>query len=52
MKITQDLKILDVVKGYRIPFHSKPFQSQVPSQPIVSREAEELVRLEVKEMLK
>ena len=27
MKITQDPKILDIVKGYKIPFHSKPFQS-------------------------
>ena len=52
MKITQDTKILDIVKGYKIPFHSKPFQSKIPSQPIVSREGEELVKLEVKEMLK
>ena len=41
MKITQDPKILDIVKGYKIPFHSKPFQSEIPSQPIVSREEEE-----------
>ena len=26
MKITQDPKILDIVKGYKTPFHSKPFQ--------------------------
>ena len=52
MKITQDPKILDIVKGYKIPFHSKPFQSKIPSQPIASREKEELVKLEVKEMLK
>ena len=52
MKITQDPKILDIVKGYKIPFHSKPFQSEIPSQPIVSREEEEQVKLEVKEMLK
>ena len=51
MKIAQDPKILDIVKGYKIPFHSKPFQSKIPSQPIVSREGEELVKLEVKEML-
>ena len=52
MKITQDPKILDIVKGYKIPFHSKPFQSKIPFHPIVSREGEELVKLEVKEMLK
>ena len=52
MKITQDLKILDIVKGYKIPFPSKPFQSKISSQPIVSRKGEELVKREVKEMLK
>ena len=52
MKITQDSKILDIVKGYKIPFHSKPLQSKIPSQQIVSREGEELVKLEVEEMLK
>ena len=52
MKITQDQKILDIVKGYKIPFHSKTFQSKIPSQPIVSQEGEELVKLEVKEMFK
>ena len=52
MKITQDPKILDIVKGYKIPFHSKTFQSKTPSQPMVSREGEELMKLEVKEILK
>ena len=52
MKKAQDPKILDIVKGYKIPFHSKPFQSKIPSQPIVSREVEELVKVEVNEMLK
>ena len=52
MKITQDPKILNIVKGYKIPFHSKPFQSKIPSQPIVSREGVELVNLEVEEILK
>ena len=52
MKITQDPKILNIVKGYKIPFHSKPFQSKIPSQPIVSREGDELLELEVKKMLK
>ena len=51
MKIRQDPKILDLVKGYKIPFHSKPCQSKIPSQRIVSRESEELVKLEIKEML-
>ena len=36
MKITQDPKILNMVKGCKIPFHSKHFQSKIPSQPIVS----------------
>ena len=36
MKITQDPKILNMVKGRKIPFHSKHFQSKIPSQPIVS----------------
>ena len=52
MKITQDPKILDIVKGYQTSFHLKPFQSNIPSQPVVSREGQELVKLEVKEMLK
>ena len=51
MKMAQDPKMLDIVKGYKIPFHSKPFQSKVPSQPIVSREGEKFVKLEVKEIL-
>ena len=52
MEITQDPKILDIVKGYKIPFHSKPFQSKIHSQPIISREGEEFVKLEVKEIFK
>ena len=52
MRITQNPKILDIVKGYKIPFHSTPFQSKIPSQPNVSRGGEELVKPEVKEMLK
>ena len=52
MKITQDPKILNIVKGYKIPFHSKPFQSKIPPQPIVSRKGVELVKLKAKEMLK
>ena len=38
MKITQDSDILDIVKGYKILFHSKLCQSKIPSQPVVSRE--------------
>ena len=52
MKMAQDPKMLDIVKGYKIPFHSKPFQSKIPSQPIVIRERKELVKLEIKEILK
>ena len=52
MKITQDSKILDILKGYNISYHPKPSQSKIPSQLIVSQEGEELVKLEVKEMLK
>ena len=52
MKIAQHPKMLDIVKGYKIPFHSKLSQSKVPSQTIVSRERKELVKLEVKEILK
>ena len=33
MKKRQDPKILDMVKGYKNPFHSKPFQLKIPSQP-------------------
>ena len=32
IKTTQDPKILDIVKGYKIPLHSKPFRSKIPSQ--------------------
>ena len=38
--------------GYKIPFDSKPFQSKIPSQLIVSQGGEELLQLEVKEILK
>ena len=30
MKMAQDPKMLDIVKGYKIPFHSKPSQSKNP----------------------
>ena len=39
-------------KGYKIPFRSQPSQSKISFQPIVSWEEEELVKLEVKEILK
>ena len=52
MRIAQDPKILDAEKGYKIPFHSKFFQSKIPSQPILRREGEEFVKLEVKKLLK
>ena len=52
MKITQDPKILNMLKEYIISYHPKPSQSKIPSQLIVSQEGEELVKLEVKEMLK
>ena len=52
IKTMQDLKTLEIVKGYKIPFYLKPFLSEIPSQPIVRREGEELVKLEVKKMLK
>ena len=35
MKIAQDPKILDIVKGKNIPFNSKSLQSKIPFQPIV-----------------
>ena len=37
MKIRHDHKILDIVKGCKIAFHSKPFQSKIPSQPRVEK---------------
>ena len=46
-----DKKIL-IKKYVRRPFHSKTFQSKVHSKPVISQEGEELVKLEVKEMLK
>ena len=52
MRIAQDPKILDAEKGYKISFHSKFFQSKIPSQPILRREEEEFVKLEVKKLLK
>ena len=38
MKIAQHPKMLDIVTGYKIPFHSKLSQSKIPCQTIVSRE--------------
>ena len=35
-KITQDPNVMHRAKGYRIPFYSKPFQSQAPSHVIAS----------------
>ena len=52
MRIAQEPKILDAEKGYKIPFHSQIFQSKIPSQPILRREEEEFVKLEVKKLLK
>ena len=52
MRIIQDPKTLDTVKEYRFSFHSKPVQSKILSQSIVSRKGAELVKLEVEEMLK
>ena len=49
---SRDSKLLDTVKACKIPFHSKPFLSKIPSQPIVVRKGEDLVKLEVKEVLK
>ena len=37
-------------KRYKIPFHSKYFQSKILFQPIVNQEGKELVKLDVKEM--
>ena len=51
MSIAEDSKLLDTVKAWKIQFHSKPFQSEIP-QPIVGRKGEDLVNLEVKEVLK
>ena len=45
MRITKDPKILDIVKGHNIAFHSKPFQSKILSQPVVNREGGEFVKL-------
>ena len=41
-----------ILKGYKIPFHSKPFQFKTPFQTIVNRQEKELVKLKVKEMLR
>ena len=38
-------------KGYKVPFHLKPFQSKTPSQPTANPEGEKFVKLEIKEIL-
>ena len=43
---------MDTVKEYKIQFYSRPFQSKITPQPIVSRKGKELVKLKVREMLK
>ena len=51
-KLTRDQSILDLVRGYVIPFQRKPFQSKIPFQLATSREQQKLLDTEVKERLK
>ena len=50
-KITQDQKVLSIVKGYEISFVSLPFQEKIPNFTKMSKGQLSLVEQEVLEML-
>ena len=50
--ITRDPDILALIKGFKIPFLSQPVQNYVPRIPEMSKVQRELVRAEIKTMLR
>ena len=51
-KLTNDPMILDLVRGYEIPFIVPPRQSKLPNLCHLTKEASDLVDQEVQDMLK
>ena len=51
-EITKDPFILELVKGYQIPFLSEPFQTAPPSSISISQEETAIVDQEIQEILK
>ena len=47
----QDQWVLEMVRGFRIPFVSDPRQRQQPRQLCLSKEGEALLEVEIQEML-
>ena len=50
-KVTQDLNILNIVQGYKIPFLENPVQEKSPNPPVLNMEQSKLVKEELREML-
>ena len=51
-KLTNDQRILEIVKGYEIPFSEPPKQSAPPKQICLNEKETKLVDQEVQEMLR
>ena len=51
-KLTQDVNILSIVQGFKIPFSQTPFQYSPPQLSRVNQEERLQINLEIKEMFK
>ena len=50
-KLTGDKKILEIVQGYKIPFHMDPIQVRVPHSQKMNTDQSTLVNQEIESML-
>ena len=49
---TKDSEILEIVKGFKIPFLKNPTQERVPQTPLMGQEQSDLIQVEIENMLK
>ena len=50
--LTKDPKILEIVKGFKIPFVKNPTEERVPQIPHIVQEHAAVIQLEIENMLK
>ena len=50
-KITKDQRILSAIKGYRLEFHTTPYQAHEPHPSVFNQEHQLLVELELQKLL-
>ena len=50
--LTKDSEILEIVKGFKIPFLKRPTQERVPQTPHMDQEQADLILVEIENMLK